>query len=377
MEIGIPRERRALEKRVSVTPLIVKKYKEKGIIVTVETLAGIGAGFRDEDYERSGARIVKDYATVCKTADIIMKVQRPMSQQEGIDELSSLREGTILISNLEAKSHKELIQSLSRGKITSFAMEKIPRISRAQSMDILTSQSNISGYKAVIDAVSVYGRTIPMMMTAAGTIAPAKFLVLGAGVAGLQAIATAKRLGGIVYAFDVRREVKEQVESLGARFLDIEEVFCENKEGYAQEIGEVSKDKERSAIHKQLKQTDIVICTALIPGKKAPILITEEMLRDMRLGSVIMDMAVGNGGNCEGSEEGKRVLKHGVTILGDSNISSSLSYDSSFLLSRNYYNFLELLFDKETNKLKIDLEDEIIKSTCVTLSGQIMDKDML
>ncbi|MBR7158895.1 MAG: Re/Si-specific NAD(P)(+) transhydrogenase subunit alpha [Alphaproteobacteria bacterium] len=376
MEIAIPKERREFETRVAASPAMVKKYVDMGFSVQVEKDAGLASGFTDDDYKAAGAKIAKDYVSACKVADVVMKVQRPMTAKEGKDEISPIPQGTILMANLQALTHKDLLEDLAKANITGFALEMIPRISRAQSMDILSSQSNLSGYKAVIDAVSVYGRAMPMMMTAAGTIAPAKVLVLGAGVAGLQAIATAKRLGAIVYAFDVRAAVKEQVESLGARFVDVDTGSAETEGGYAKELTEDAKKRQAEAIHKQLKQTDIVICTALIPGKKAPVLVTDAMLKDMRLGSVVADMAVEAGGNCEGSVYGKTTVKHGVTILGNPNIPASLASDASALLARNYYNFFGLLADKETKSVKLNLDDEIIKATCVTLAGKIMNPNL-
>ncbi|TAN61395.1 MAG: NAD(P) transhydrogenase subunit alpha, partial [Magnetospirillum sp.] len=279
------------------------------------------------------------------------------------------------IAALAALTDRALVQALAERKVTAFAMELCPRITRAQSMDILSSQANLAGYKAVLDAAAVFGRGIPMMMTAAGTVAPARFLILGAGVAGLQAIATAKRLGGVVYAFDVRPAVKEQVESLGGKFVEVDPEALKDAEtagGYAREMSEDFKKKQQARIHETLKKTDIAICTALIPGKPAPVLITEEMVKDMRPGSVIVDLAVEAGGNCPLSEFDRVVVKHGVTLVGHGNVPSRIAVDASALFAKNLLNFITPLVDKETKALAFNWDDEILKGTCVTRDGQVV-----
>jgi len=375
MQIAIPKERRADEARVAASPDTVKKLKGLGFDIVVESGAGSSAAIPDSQFVEAGAVIAEDAAAALKDADIVLKVQRPLTAEEGLDEIAMLKPGAILIGTLAALQNKAQVQQYAERGVTAFAMELVPRISRAQNMDVLSSQANLAGYKSVLDAAAVYGRAFPMMMTAAGTVPPARVLVLGAGVAGLQAIATAKRLGAVVYAFDVRPAVKEQVESLGGKFVQVEDEAAKDAEtsgGYAKEMSEDYKRKQSAKIHETLKKTDIAICTALIPGKPAPVLITEEMVKDMRPGSVIVDLAVEAGGNCPLSEFGKVVVKHDVTLVGHANVPSRLAVDASQLYAKNLLNFLNLSYDKEAKGLKINWEDDIIKGCCLTRDGKVV-----
>jgi NAD/NADP transhydrogenase alpha subunit len=369
MKIAIPKERRAGEARVAASPDTVRKYVQLGFEVVVETGAGEGASIADSLYQEAGAAIAADAAQGF-AGDVVLKIQRPTD-----DEIALLPEGSVLIAGLAALTNKDMVEKLAARKVTAFAMELVPRITRAQSMDILSSQANLAGYKAVLDGVHEFKRAVPMMMTAAGTVAPARFLVLGAGVAGLQAIATAKRLGGVVHAFDVRPAVKEQVESLGGKFVEVDPEATKDAEtagGYAKEMDEDYKSKQAAKITEVLAKTDIVICTALIPGKPAPVLVTEEQVQAMRPGSVIVDLAVEAGGNCPLSEFDKVVVKHGVTLVGHGNVPARLAVDASALFARNLLNFISPLVDKETKALTFNWEDEILKGSCVTRDGQVV-----
>jgi len=376
MKIAIPKERREGELRVAASPDTVKKFVSLGFTVTVETGAGAGASFSDDAYKEAGAEIANDEASAVGGADVVLKVQRPIVGENGVDEVKLLKKGAILIANLSALTSEETVKACADAGVTAFAMEMLPRITRAQSMDILSSQSNLAGYKAVLDAAAVIGRAFPMMMTAAGTVPPAKVFVLGAGVAGLQAIATAKRLGAVVTAYDVRPAVKEQVESLGGKFVavDLEAIQdAETSGGYAKEMDAEYQKKQEEVIHDHLTKQDIAICTALIPGKPAPVLITEAMVKDMKPGSVIVDLAVEAGGNCELSEFGKVVVKYGVTLVGHANVPSRLAEDASTLYAKNLLNFLTPMVDAETKSLSIDWEDEIVKGTLVCRDGAVVN----
>ncbi len=380
MKIGIPKERREHEHRVAATPDTVKKLIGLGFEVMVEKDAGAGASLLDPAYRAAGATIAADAAAALQDADIVLKVQRPLTEAEGgPDELSYMKAGAKLIGSLSAYANPEQVKAYADAKVDAFAMELLPRITRAQSMDVLSSQSNLAGYRAVLEACNVFGRGMPMMMTAAGTVAPARVLILGAGVAGLQAVATAKRLGAVVFAFDVRPAVKEQVESLGATFVEVESeetAAAETAGGYAKEMSEDYKRKQSELIHETLKKQDIVIPTALIPGKPAPVLITDAMVRDMKPGSVIVDLAIEAGGNCELSEEGI-VEAHGVTIVAYANLPSRIAEDASALYAKNLLNFLTPLVDAETKTLKLDPEDEIIQGTQLTQGGAIVHSAFL
>ncbi|WP_303980654.1 Re/Si-specific NAD(P)(+) transhydrogenase subunit alpha [Dongia mobilis] len=375
MKIGILKERRAHEKRCAATPETVKKYIGLGAEVVVEAGAGVAASISDAAFEAAGARIAADAAATVAGADVILKVQRPMTAAEGADELAQLPKGTTLIAILNPHGAKEQVASYAAAGIDAMAMELVPRISRAQSMDVLSSQANLAGYKAVIDAAAEFNRAFPMMMTAAGTVAPARVLVMGAGVAGLQAIATARRLGAIVSATDVRPASKEQVKSLGATFVAVEDdefKQAETTAGYAKPMSEAYQAKQAALIAENIQKQDIVITTALIPGRKAPVLVTEEMVKSMKPGSVIVDLAVEQGGNCPLSELGKVVEKHGVKLVGHANVPSRLSADSTALYAKNLLNFVTLLIDKETKQLKINWEDEIVKGVALTKGGQVI-----
>ncbi|HKV15822.1 MAG TPA: Re/Si-specific NAD(P)(+) transhydrogenase subunit alpha [Reyranella sp.] len=375
MKIAILKERRPHETRVAATPETVKKLKALGAEVTVEAGAGASAAYPDQAYIDAGANIVPDAAAASAAGDIVFKIQRPMSQAEGLDEIGLLRAGQMLMSPIGALTNHELVQALAAKGVTAFALEMIPRITRAQSMDILSSQANLAGYKAVLLAANTFGRIFPQMMTPGGTLVPARAFIMGVGVAGLQAIATARRLGAVVTATDVRPATKEQVQSLGGKFVAVEdEEFkaAETAGGYAKEMSAEYRAKQAALVADHIKAQDIVVTTALIPGRKAPVLVTEEMVRTMKPGSVIVDMAVEQGGNCPLSEYGKVVEQHGVKIVGPANLPAELPTDASSLFARNLLNFITPMVDKETKALKIDLEDEVVKGTLVTRDGQIV-----
>ena len=375
MKIAILKERRPHETRVAATPETVKKLKALGAEVTIEAGAGSSAAYPDQAYIDAGANIVADAAGASAAGDIVFKIQRPMSQAEGLDEIGLLRAGQTLMAPIGALTNHELVQALAAKGVIAFALELIPRITRAQSMDILSSQANLAGYKAVLLAADNFGRIFPQMMTPGGTLAPARAFIMGVGVAGLQAIATARRLGAVVTATDVRPATKEQVQSLGGKFIAVEdEEFraAETAGGYAKEMSAEYRAKQAALVADHIKTQDIVVTTALIPGRKAPVLVTEEMVRAMKPGSVIVDMAVEQGGNCPLSEYGKVVEQHGVKIVGPANLPAELPTDASSLFARNLVNFITPMVDKEAKALKIDLEDEVVKGTLVTRDGQIV-----
>jgi NAD(P) transhydrogenase subunit alpha len=370
MKIGIVKERREGEHRCAVSPDTVKKYVGLGAQVAIETGAGVAAAITDEAFKAAGAEIVGDAAAALGGADLVLKVQRP----DG-DELGAIRRGAVLAAILNPYNAKESIADYASRGIDAMAMELVPRITRAQAMDVLSSQANLAGYRAVIDAAAEFGRAFPMMMTAAGTVAPARVLVMGVGVAGLQAIATARRLGAIVSATDVRPATKEQVNSLGATFVAVEdEEFkqAETTAGYAKPMSAEYQAKQAALIAETIKKQDIVITTALIPGRKAPELVSAEMVQSMKPGSVIIDLAVEQGGNCALSELGKVVEKHGVKIVGHANVPSRTAVDSTALYAKNLLNFVQLLVDKESKELKINWEDEIVKGVALTRDGQVI-----
>jgi len=376
MKVAVVKERRAFEHRVAASPDTVKRMVGMGLDVVVESGAGEGAWFSNAAFAEAGASIAADEATALGDADIVLKVQRPLIGGEGnIDELALLKRGAVLIGLLQPTQNPAEAEAYAGAGIAAFAMELVPRITRAQAMDVLSSQANLAGYKAVVDAAAEFGRAFPMMMTAAGTIKAARILVMGAGVAGLQAIATGRRLGGIVSATDVRAAAKEQVESLGATFITVDEAAAraaETTAGYAREMGEDYQRRQRERITEALKRTDIVICTALIPGRKAPVLLTSAMVAELAAGSVIVDLAVEAGGNVEGSRPEETVLTpNGVKIIGPVNMPSRIAADASQLYARNLLSFLALLVkDKE---LKIDTADEIIKATLLTENGAVVN----
>ena len=367
MIISIPREKRNKETRVAATPETVKKFISLGFSVHIEKNAGKLSGFADEAYRQAGAKIITDTATLWNQANIIIKIWAPLPE-----EYIYITSKQIIIANFQILENREQITTFINKQTTCLALELIPRISRAQSMDILTSQSNLAGYKAVLEGLNKLTKAVPMMMTAAGTITPAKVLVLGAGVAGLQAIATAKRLGAQVFAADVRPSVKEHVESLGGRFVDIEnnEIF-EDSSGYAEETSDTYQKRQQKAIAEHLKTTDLVITTALIPGKQAPQLINTEMLNKMPNGSVVIDMAAANGGNVEGSSEGQSIRINNALVVGASNLAASLPSSASTFFARNIFNFLNAMYHPETQNITFDFADEIIAKTCFCKDGQL------
>ena len=379
MQIGIIKERRLDEKRVAATPDTVKKFIAMGLKVNIEKGAGITAAITDQEYENAGASILDDAQRVLENADIVLKVNKPIgpTDKDGskLDEVKLLKSGSILVSLMEPYKDGDLIGLIAKQNITCFALELIPRITRAQTMDVLSSQSNLAGYKAVIEASTTYGKAFPMMMTAAGTVPPAKCLVMGAGVAGLQAIATARRLGAVVSASDVRPAAKENVESLGAKFIAVEdEEFkqAETSGGYAKEMSDEYKKKQTELIAATVAKQDIIICTALIPGKPAPVLLTPEMVDTMKPGSVIVDLAVEQGGNCPLSEPNKVVDRSGVQIIGCTNLASRVAIDASALFAKNLLNFVTPLINSLENKIEINMQDEIIVGSMITKDGKIV-----
>ena len=361
MKIVSIAEDKKIEKRISITPEIAKKYISNGFEISLPKNYGEHLGFIDEDFKSQGVNIVEDEKELIQSSDIIIQLGLPSD-----DKLSYLKENQILIGVLNPFVNKEKLDILLKKKINNFSLELLPRITRAQSMDILSSQANLAGYKAVIESFAYFEKAIPMMMTAAGTVPAAKVLVVGAGVAGLQAIATAKRLGAIVFATDVRLASKEQVESLGGKFLTVEGAEnLETEGGYAKEASDDFKKKQEDLLSETLKKIDIVICTALIPGKKAPIIIKENMIKNMQAGSVIYDLAAIQGGNTASTEVDKIIDKDGVKIMGETNILNKLPVSASSLYAKNVFNFVINLLDKENNKIKINLEDEIIEKTLI------------
>lgn len=365
MKILVLKETANNERRVAITPDLVSKYNKFGYEIVVESGSGDKIEISDEEYQKAGAIIASDIKKEITSADIILKVQSPSEEES--QKFSNCKKDAVLVGILNPYHNTKQTEIYKNSGIKAFSAELFPRITRAQSMDVLSSQSNLIGYRAVIEAVCHIDIAVPMMMTAAGTITPAKIMILGAGVAGLQAIATAKRLGGVVTAFDVRAAAKEQVESLGAKFIEVAaDIDGETKAGYAKEMSDDYKKRQSQAIFDNIIKQDIVVTTALIPGKPAPKLITEDMVKSMKKGSVIVDIAAINGGNCELTENGKTVTKHGVKIIGYDNFASLIAKDASKLYAKNLYNFVELITDKNEKKIKIDLDDEIIKTSLIT-----------
>ena len=397
MKIAIIKERRAHERRVAASPDTVKHMVGMGLQPVVESGAGVEACLADAAYSAAGATIASDAAAALTAADIVLKVQRPLiggaangaangaadgaaDGADGIDELGLIKPGAVLIGLLQPLRHPADVAAYARAGITAFAMELMPRITRAQTMDVLSSQANLAGYKAVLDAAAEFGRAFPMMMTAAGTIKDARVLVMGTGVAGLQAIATARRLGAIVSATDVRAAAKEQVESLGATFITVDDEAARTAEtagGYAREMDAEYQRRQRDKISEALRRTDIVICTALVPGRRAPVLMTAAMVASMAPGSVIVDLAVESGGNVEGSRPGEIALTaNGVKIVGHINMPSRIAVDASQLYARNLLAFLVLIVDKE-GQLRIDKSDEIVKAALLTLDGAVVNPALI
>jgi NAD(P) transhydrogenase subunit alpha len=366
VKIAVLKESKTGEKRVAITPAVAQQFIKQGFTCSIEQDAGYASNFSDQAYTQVGCSIVSDKTSLLKEADIVMKVNAPTD-----NELSAMKNGSALISFLYHLHNTELINKIASQGISSFSMDAIPRISRAQSMDALSSQSNLAGYKTVIIGANALGKIFPLMMTAAGTITPSRVLIYGAGVAGLQAVATAKRLGAIVEVTDVRPETKEQVESLGGKFIEVKGAEAAKVEGgYAKEVSADYLQKQKEAVDKSLFQADLVITTALVMGKKAPTLITAEQVSKMKLGSVIVDMAVEQGGNCELSELDKTVHKHGVTIIGQSNLPSTLPQNASELYAKNIQNLMTHLATKDG--FKWELEEEITRGTLITHQGKII-----
>ncbi|WP_372399710.1 Re/Si-specific NAD(P)(+) transhydrogenase subunit alpha [Azospirillum sp. HJ39] len=376
MKIAIPRERRAGERRVAASPETVKKLKGLGLDVVVESGAGLGSSITDAAFEAAGAAIAADAASALADADIVLKVQRPLIAAEGgEDELALVRKGALLFAILNPYNSRDHVKAYADAGVNAFAMEFMPRITRAQVMDVLSSQANLAGYKAVVDAASEYGRAFPMMMTAAGTVPPARAFIMGVGVAGLQAIATAKRLGAIVSATDVRPAVKEQVQSLGGSFVAVENDEFKQAEtagGYAKEMSDDYKRQQAALVAEHIKKQDIVIATALIPGRKAPILVTAEHVASMKPGSVLIDLAVEQGGNVEGSTLGEVVTTaNGVKIVGHANYASRIAESASLLYAKNLLALLTSLHGKETG-VAVNWDDEIVKAIALTRDGAVV-----
>lgn len=368
--IAVTAERRGAETRVAITPETVKKFIALGASLQIETGAGLASSFPDSAYAEAGAQIKPDLKATLAGANILLKVRAPAE-----DEMSALAPGTIVIGQLDPHREKDRIKALAAASATSFAMEFVPRITRAQVMDVLSSQANLAGYRAVIEAASAYGKAFPMMMTAAGTVAAAKVFVMGAGVAGLQAIATARRLGAVVTATDVRPAAKEQVESLGAKFIAVEDdefKQAETSGGYAKEMSDAYKAKQAELVSNHIAKQDVVITTALIPGRPAPKLVSEAQALSMKPGSVIVDLAVEQGGNCELSRAGE-IYQHssGIVLVGLANLPGRVPADASSLYARNLYAFLGLLLTKEGH-VEVNLEDEILKASCLTHAGALV-----
>ncbi len=372
MILGIPKEILHGENRVAVVPDVAAKLIKAGFSVQVEKGAGLNAGFVDEKYEDAGVKIIESAESLFNSSEIILKVQRPLHNQKlNKDEMEMIKPGSLLITFLYPLYYSNLAKQCAGRGINVISMDMIPRTSLAQKMDALSSQANIAGYKSVIITANTLGKLFPLLMTAAGTISPAKVVVMGAGVAGLQALGTAKRLGAIVEVSDIRPAVKEEVASLGGRFIEIEtDESMQDEGGYAKEASEEFLRKQKELIFKHVTEADIVITTALVPGKKAPVLVTEEMVKNMREGTVILDMATEYGGNCEVSEKDKTVKKFGVTIIGESNLPSLVPYHASEMYSKNILNLL-LHISKE-GKVELNLEDEIIKGALITFKGEVI-----
>jgi len=361
MKIGSIKENQNIEKRIAITPEMVKKYSSIGFEIILSENYGSHLGIKDKQYQDLGVRILKDEVEVLNSSDVIVQLGMLSDDKSQI-----IRENQTLIGVLNPYINKEKLEALAEKKINLFSLELLPRITRAQSMDILSSQANLAGYKAVIESFANFEKAIPMMMTAAGTVPAAKVLVVGAGVAGLQAIATAKRMGAIVFATDVRMASKEQVESLGGKFLTVEgSENLETEGGYAKEATDDFKKKQEELLSETLKKIDIVICTALIPGKKAPLIIKDNMVDNLQAGSVIYDLAAIQGGNTAFTEVDKIIDRNGIKIMGESNILNKLPVSASNLYAKNVFNFIDNLFDKDNKKININLEDEIIEKTLI------------
>jgi len=367
MKIAIPAESHPGEARVAASPDVVKAYIKKGAKVAVQSGAGLGSNISDDDFKAAGAEIVKGEAVV-KDADIVLTIRRP-----GEKLLKAMKEGAVVAGGLEPYGDRKALEDFAKAGVTGFAMELMPRITRAQAMDILSSQANLAGYKAVIEAGATFGRAFPMMMTAAGTVPAAKVFIMGVGVAGLQAIATARRLGAIVSATDVRKATEEQVKSLGAKFVYVDLAEAATAAGYARELTAEEKAKQAELVASHIKSQDVVITTALIPGRPAPTLITKEMVESMKPGSIIVDLAVERGGNCPLSKPDQIVEHKGVKIIGTLNLAGRLAGNATPLFAKNIANFLDLIIQKD-GSLKIDEADECISGTLIAKGGKLVHK---
>ncbi len=374
MVISVPKEIMEGENRVAVTPDVAGKLIKKGFEVQVESNAGLNAGFTDEEYTNAGAKVLGDVQELYSNADIILKVQRPMEHPAtGKHEIEMMKSGTMLITFMYALHYPQVAKQCAEKGIDVISMDMIPRTTLAQKMDALSSQANIAGYKSVIMTANVLGKIFPLMMTAAGTIQPAKVVIMGAGVAGLQALGTARRLGAIVEVSDIRPQVKEEVQSLGGRFIEVEtDEDMQDEGGYAKEASEEFLRKQKELIFKHITQADIVITTALVPGKKAPVLVTEEMVKNMRPGSVVLDMAVEFGGNCELSEKGKTVKKYNVTIIGEPNLPSLVPTNASEMYAKNLLALLEHI--SKEGKMELDMEDEIVQGALICHNSEVINE---
>jgi len=371
LKIAVPKETKERENRVALTPDVVKNLTDEGFECLVQSGAGMNSYFDDAAYTAAGATMVDDVSNLYATADVVLKINAP-----SVEEVGMMKSGAVLLSFMFAATNPEFVEACVKQNISSFSMDAIPRISRAQKMDALSSQSNLGGYKAVILAADTLGKVFPLLMTAAGTLKPSRIVIMGAGVAGLQAIATAKRLGAIVEVSDIRPETKEQIESLGGIFIDVEtDDSIKTEGGYVKEVSAEFLEKQKEVVAIRVANADIVITTALIPGKKAPMLVTEEMVKSMRFGSVILDMAVEQGGNCELSEMNETVVKHGVTIIGESNLPSLLPLNASELFAKNISTFLVHLADKDGFKWEMD--EEITKGSLITHKGEKVHPSVL
>ena len=370
MKIAIPAEIDPAEPRVAATPDTVKKLKALGADVAIQSGAGVKSGVLDSDYEAMGATIAPSAADAVRDADVVFKVRRPTAE-----EASTYKSGALVMAIMDPYGNEAALADIAKSGVVALAMELMPRITRAQVMDVLSSQANLAGYRAVIDASAEFGRAFPMMMTAAGTVPAARVFIMGVGVAGLQAIATARRLGAIVTATDVRPATKEQVESLGAKFLAVEDEEFKNAQtagGYAKEMSKEYQAKQAALVAEHIKKQDVVITTALIPGRPAPKLISAEMVKSMKPGSVLVDLAVERGGNVEGAVAGQVTDVNGVKIVGFTNVAGRLAASASGLYAKNLYNFLEVLVDKKAKTLAVNWDDEIVKATALTKDGAIV-----
>ena len=368
MKIAVAKETEFGENRVALIPDAVARLVKQGLEIWVESGAGETCFFSNQAYEEAGAKIISDRDCLWREADVLLKVGIPKEE-----EVYLLREGSVLISFLNPLGKPELSQKLAEKKVTALSMELIPRTSRAQSMDALSSQAGVAGYKAVLIAAAALPKFFPMLTTAAGTIRPAKVFVIGAGVAGLQAIATARRLGAVVEAFDIRPAVKEEVQSLGAKFVEValeEDTVAEG--GYAKEVSDRSKQRTQEAIAEHVRQSDVVITTAQVPGRKAPILVTDDMVAQMQPGSVVVDLAADQGGNCAGTEAGKDVVRHGVTLIGPINLPASMPVHASQMYAKNISTLVQYLV--KDGELNLDFDDDIVSSTCITHAGEIRNQ---